>query len=172
MKIFFFQSILILFFSTSLVSQEIVYDLNFEKLNVGTQLTKRGGLKFQGWNKSEWIVKQENNNKIATSSEQQKVFLVKQFDVEAGASYSWNVDTRVVNNAAWKRKVNFSVTCGVGDNAKKIAESGTKEIKSNKWLSNKIDFVVPDNQTKVSLIIFRFAEGAKVSIDNYKLVKF
>ena len=39
------------------------------------------------------------------------------------------------------------------------------------WNSNEIKFTILDDKTKVTLQIFRFAEGCTMAVDNYKLVK-
>ena len=172
MKFFYLSILFIVVFSFFGTSQELVYELDFEDQTVGTEITKRNTLRFQGWNKSEWTVGQEEENKLATSTTQAKVFLIKSFDVTPGNRYSWTLKTRSTSSSqAWKRNINLSVTCGTGDDVLKLATIVVSEPKSGKWIENKLDFMVPANQTKVSLQLFRFAEGTKVSIDNYKLVK-
>ena len=54
------------FFGTA---QEFVYELDFEDQTVGTEITKRNTLRFQGWNKSVWTVRQEEANKVATATD-------------------------------------------------------------------------------------------------------
>ena len=172
MKIFFFQSILILFFSTSLVSQEIVYDLNFEKLNVGTQLTKRGGLKFQGWNKSQWLVAEAEGNKFGKSTDQKKAFLIKSFELDAGSTYRWTLDLKAISKGtSWKRNHVITVTAKDGDGNYKYGTKTIKEPKSGTWISNAIEFTVLEGKTTVTLQIFRFADGCITAVDNYKLIK-
>ena len=73
-----FFIIVLSFFGTA---QELVYELDFEDQTVGKEITKRNTLRFQGWNKSVWTVEQEEVNKVATSTTQAKVFLIKSFDI-------------------------------------------------------------------------------------------
>ena len=72
------------FLSFMINAQEIIYNQDFEDQKIGTELTK-GKLKFQGWNKSVWTVGQEEDNMVATSTTQAKVFLIKSFDVTPGS---------------------------------------------------------------------------------------
>ena len=156
------------FFGTA---QELVYELDFEDQKIGTELTK-GKLKFQGWNKSVWTVGQEEDNMVATSTTQAKVFLIKSFDVTPGDSYRWTLKTKAVNNGpAWKRTHVLSVVCGKGGESQQLAKENIAEPKNGTWASSSLDFTVPQNKSEVTLQLFRFAEGATVSVDNYKLVK-
>ena len=156
------------FFGTA---QELVYNLDFEDQTAGTEITKGNTLKFQGWKNSIWIIEEEENNKVAKGSDQGKLFFVKQFNVESGATYQWEIDTRSRNNGqGWKRNINLAVVCGTGENSK-LATASIEEPQSGKWISSNLKFTVPKDKTKISLQLFRFAEGTEVSIDNYKLVK-
>lgn len=156
------------FFGTA---QEVVYELDFEDQTVGTEITK-GKQKFQGWNKSVWTVGQEEDNKVATSTTQAKVFLIKSFDVIPGNRYRWTLETKVVNNGpAWKRTHVLTVVCGKGDESQQLAKENIAEPKNGVWASGSLDFTVPQNKSEVTLQLFRFADGTTVSVDNYKLVK-
>ena len=66
-----FFIVVLSFFGTA---QELVYELDFEDQTVGTEITKRNTLQFQGWNKSVWTVGQEEDNKVATSNNPSKGF--------------------------------------------------------------------------------------------------
>ncbi len=159
------------FLSFMINAQEIIYNQDFEDQKIGAELTK-GKLKFQGWNKSVWTVGQEEDNMVATSTTQAKVFLIKSFDVTPGDSYRWTLKTKAVNNGpAWKRTHVLSVVCGKGDESQQLAKENIAEPKNGTWASSSLDFTVPQNKSKVTLQLFRFAEGATVSVDNYKLVK-
>ena len=158
-----------LFFGTA---QELVFELDFEDQTVGTEITKRNTLQFQGWNKSVWKVGQEEDNKVATSTTQAKVFLIKSFDVTPGYRYRWTLETKAVNNGpAWKRTHVLSVVCGKGDESQQLAKESKAEPKNGAWASSSLDFSVPQNKSEVTLQLFRFAEGTTVSVDNYKLVR-
>jgi hypothetical protein len=159
------------FLSFMINAQEIIYNQDFEDQKIGAELTK-GKLKFQGWNKSVWTVGQEEDNMVATSTTQAKVFLIKSFDVTPGDSYRWTLKTKAVNNGpAWKRTHVLSVVCGKGGESQQLAKENIEEPKNATWASSSLDFTVPQNKSKVTLQLFRFAEGATVSVDNYKLVK-
>jgi hypothetical protein len=159
------------FLSFMINAQEIIYNQDFEDQKIGAELTK-GKLKFQGWNKSVWTVGQEEDNMVATSTTQAKVFLIKSFDVTPGDSYRWTLKTKAVNNGpAWKRTHVLSVVCGKGGESQQLAKENIEEPKNGTWASSSLDFTVPQNKSKVTLQLFRFAEGATVSVDNYKLVK-
>ena len=159
------------FLSFMINAQEIIYNQDFEDQKIGAELTK-GKLKFQGWNKSVWTVGQEEDNMVATSTTQAKVFLIKSFDVTPGDSYRWTLKTKAVNNGpAWKRTHVLSVVCGKGGESQQLAKENIAEPKNGTWASSSLDFTVPQNKSKVTLQLFRFAEGATVSVDNYKLVK-
>lgn len=152
-------------------AQKVVYELNFENLNIGTELTK-GKLKFQGWNKSVWTVQKDGNNKFGVSTDQKKVFLIKSFDLTPGDSYRWTLETKAVNNGpAWKRTLILSVVSGKGDESQQLAKENIAEPKNGTWVSSSLDFTVPQNKSEVTLQLFRFADGVTVSVDNYKLVK-
>jgi hypothetical protein len=172
MKIYHLSVLFIVVFSFFGTAQELVYELDFEDQTVGTEITKRNTLQFQGWNKSVWTVGQEEDNKVATSTTQAKVFLIKSFDVIPGNRYRWTLETKVVNNGpAWKRTHVLTVVCGKGDEIQQLAKENIAEPQSGKWISSNLKFTVPKDKTKISLQLFRFAEGTEVSIDNYKLVK-
>ena len=159
------------FLSFMINAQEIIYNQDFEDQKIGAELTK-GKLKFQGWNKSVWTVGQEEDNMVATSTTQAKVFLIKSFDVTPGDSYRWTLKTKAVNNGpAWKRTHVLSVVCGKGDESQQLAKENIAEPDNGTWASRSLDFTVPQNKSEVTLQLFRFAEGTEVSIDNYKLVK-
>ena len=159
------------FLSFMINAQEIIYNQDFEDQKIGTELRK-GELKFQGWNKSVWTVGQEEDNMVATSTTQAKVFLIKSFDVTPGDSYRWTLKTKAVNNGpAWKRTHVLSVVCGKGGESQQLSKENIAEPKNGTWASSSLDFTVPQNKSKVTLQLFRFAEGATVSVDNYKLVK-
>jgi hypothetical protein len=152
-------------------AQKVVYELNFENLDIGTEITK-GKLKFQGWNKSVWTVQKDDNNKFGVSTDQKKVFLIKSFDVTPGNRYRWTLETKVVNNGpAWKRTHILSVFSGKGEESQQLAKESIAEPKNGTWASSSLDFTVPQNKSEVTLQLFRFADGATVSVDNYKLVK-
>lgn len=171
MKFFYHLILFIMVFSFSGTAQEIIYNQDFEDQKIGAELTK-GKLKFQGWNKSVWTVGQEEDNMVATSTTQAKVFLIKSFDVTPGDSYRWTLKTKAVNNGpAWKRTHVLSVVCGKGGESQQLAKENIAEPKNGTWASSSLDFTVPQNKSKVTLQLFRFAEGATVSVDNYKLVK-
>ena len=164
-----FFIMIFLFFGTA---QELVFELDFEDQTVGTEITKRNTLQFQGWNKSVWTVGQEEDNKVATSTTQAKVFLIKSFDVTPGYRYRWTLETKAVNNGpAWKRTHVLSVVCGKGDESQQLAKESKAEPKNGAWASSSLDFSVPQNKSEVTLQLFRFAEGTTVSVDNYKLVR-
>ncbi len=164
-----FFIIVFLFFGTA---QELVYELDFEDQTVGTEITKRNTLQFQGWNKSVWTVGQEDDNKVASSTTQAKVFLIKSFDVTPGNRYRWTLKTKAVNNGlAWKRTHVLSVVCGKGDESQELAKESVAEPKNGAWASRSLDFSVPQNKSEVTLQLFRFAEGTTVSVDSYKLVR-
>ena len=166
------NTFLFLFFVTISFAQKEVYYEDFESQDIGAKLTSWKGMKFMGWNKSVWKVVEENDNKFGQSSDQQKVFLVKTFDLEAGATYRWSVDTKVVNNGhGWKRSHTLTVTAKGDNDNHKYGFVSVDEPTSNKWNSSTIEFTVLDGKTKVSLQIFRFAEGAIMAVDNYKLTK-
>ena len=157
------------FFGTA---QDLVYNLDFEDQTAGTEITKRNTLQFQGWNKSVWTVGQEEDNKVATSTTQAKVFLIKSFDVITGNRYRWTLETKVVNNGpAWKRTHVLTVVCGKGEESQQLVKENIAEPKNGTWISSSLDFTVPQNKSEVTLQLFRFAEGTTVSVDNYKLVK-
>ena len=164
-----FFIIVLSFFGTA---QELVYELDFEDQTVGTEITKRNTLRFQGWNKSVWTVEQEEVNKVATSTTQAKVFLIKSFDVIPGNRYRWTLKTKAVNNGpAWKRTHVLTVVCGKGEESQQLVKENIAESKNGAWITSSLDFTVPQNKSEVTLQLFRFAEGTTVSVDNYKLVK-
>ena len=172
MKFFHLSVFFIVVFSFFGTAQELIYDLDFEDQTVGTEITKRNTLQFQGWNKSVWTVGQEEDNKVATSTTQEKVFLIKSFDVTPGYRYRWALETKAVNNGpAWKRTHVLSVVCGKGDDSQQLAKESIAEPKNGAWVSSSLDFSVPQNKSEVTLQLFRFAEGTTVSVDNYKLVR-
>ena len=172
MKFFHLSVFFIAVFSFFGTAQELVYDLDFEDQTVGTEITKRNTLQFQGWNKSVWKVGQEEDNKVATSTTQAKVFLIKSFDVTPGYRYRWTLETKAVNNGpAWKRTHVLSVVCGKGDESQQLAKESKAEPKNGAWASSSLDFSVPQNKSEITLQLFRFAEGTTVSVDNYKLVR-
>ena len=172
MKFFHLSVFLIVVFSFFGTAQELIYDLDFEDQTVGTEITKRNTLQFQGWNKSVWTVGQEEDNKVATSTTQEKVFLIKSFDVTPGYRYRWTLETKAVNNGpAWKRTHVLSVVCGKGDESQQLAKESKAEPKNGAWAFSSLDFSVPQNKSEVTLQLFRFAEGTTVSVDNYKLVR-
>ena len=157
------------FFGTA---QELVYELDFEDQTVGKEITKRNTLRFQGWNKSVWTVEQEEVNKVATSTTQAKVFLIKSFDVIPGNRYRWTLKTKAVNNGpAWKRTHVLSVVCGKGGESQQLIKENIAEPMNGTWTSSSLDFTVPQNKSEVTLQLFRFADGTTLSIDNYKLFK-
>lgn len=159
------------FLSFMINAQEIIYNQDFEDQKIGAELTK-GKLKFQGWNKSVWTVGQEEDNMVATSTTQAKVFLIKSFDVTPGDSYRWTLKTKAVNNGpAWKRTHVLSVVCGKGGESQQLAKENIAEPKNGTWTSSSLDFTVPQNKSEVTLQLFRFADGTTVSVDNYKLIK-
>ena len=164
-----FFIIVLSFFGTA---QELVYELDFEDQTVGKEITKRNTLRFQGWNKSVWTVEQEEVNKVATSTTQAKVFLIKSFDVIPGNRYRWTLKTKAVNNGpAWKRTHVLTVVCGKGEESQQLVKENIAEPKNGTWTSSSLNFTVPQNKSEVTLQLFRFAEGTEVSIDNYKLDK-
>ena len=164
-----FFIIVLSFFGTA---QELVYELDFEDQTVGTEITKRNTLRFQGWNKSVWTVEQEEVNKVATSTTQAKVFLIKSFDVTPGNRYLWTLETKAVNNGpAWKRTHVLSVVCGKGGESQQLIKENIAEPMNGTWTSSSLDFTVPQNKSEVTLQLFRFADGTTLSIDNYKLFK-
>ena len=172
MKFFHLSIFFILIFSFFGTAQELVYKVDFEDQTVGTEITKRNTLQFQGWNKSLWTVRQEEDNKVATSTTQAKVFLIKSFDVTPGNRYRWTLETKAVNNGpAWKRTHVLSVVYGKGDESQQLVKENIAEPKNDTWASSSLDFSVPQNKSEVTLQLFRFAEGTTVSVDNYKLVK-
>ena len=69
MKFFHLSILFIMVFSFFGTAQELVYELDFEDQTVGTEITKRNTLRFQGWNKSVWTVRQEEANKVATATD-------------------------------------------------------------------------------------------------------
>ena len=164
-----FFIIVLSFFGTA---QELVYELDFEDQTVGTEITKRNTLQFQGWNKSVWTVGQEEDNKVASSTTQAKVFLIKSFDVTPGNRYLWTLETKAVNNGpAWKRTHVLSVVCGKGGESQQLIKENIAEPMNGTWTSSSLDFTVPQNKSEVTLQLFRFADGTTLSIDNYKLFK-
>ena len=172
MKFFQLSVFFIIVFSFFGTAQELVYFLDFEDQTVGTEITKRNTLQFQGWNKSVWTVGQDEDNKVATSTTQAKVFLIKSFDVTPGYRYRWTLETKAVNNGpAWKRTHVLSVVCGKGDESQQLAKESKSEPKNGAWASSSLDFSVPQNKSEVTLQLFRFAEGTTLSVDNYKLVR-
>ena len=172
MNFFYLPVLFIVVFSCFATAQELVYQLDFENQTVGTEITKRNTLQFQGWNKSVWTVRQEEANKVATSTTQAKVFLIKSFDVIPGNRYRWTLETKVVNNGpAWKRTHVLTVVCGKGDESQQLVKENIAEPKNGTWTSSSLNFTVPQNKSVVTLQLFRFAEGTEVSIDNYKLDK-
>ena len=119
-----------------------------------------------------WTVGQEEDNKVATSTTQEKVFLIKSFDVTPGYRYRWTLETKAVNNGpAWKRTHVLSVVCGKGDESQQLVKENIAEPKNGTWTSSSLNFTVPQNKSEVTLQLFRFAEGTTVSVDNYKLVR-
>ncbi len=152
-------------------TQEIIYSQDFEDQKIGTELTK-GKLKFQGWNKSVWLVQQDDDTNVGISTDQSKVFLVKVFEVIPGATYRWTLDTKAVNNGpAWKRTHTLSVTTGKRNESQQLTKQNISEPKAGKWISSSLEFTVPKNKTEISLQLFRFAGGTTMSIDNYLLTK-
>ena len=159
------------FLSFMINAQEIIYNQDFEDQKIGAELTK-GKLKFQGWNKSVWTVGQEEDNMVATSTTQAKVFLIKSFDVTPGDSYRWTLKTKAVNNGpAWKRTHVLSVVCGKGGESQQLIKENIAEPMNGTWTSSSLDFTVPQNKSEITLQLFRFADGTTLSIDNYKLFK-
>ena len=172
MKFYHLSVLIIVVLSFFGTAQELVYELDFEDQTVGTEITKRNTLQFQGWNKSVWTVGQEEDNKVATSATQAKVFLIKSFDVIQGNRYRWTLKTKAINNGpAWKRTHVLTVVCGKGDESQQIVKENIAEPMNGTWTSSSLDFTVPQNKSEVTLQLFRFAEGTTVSVDNYKLVK-
>ena len=164
-----FFIIVLSFFGTA---QELVYELDFEDQTVGKEITKRNTLRFQGWNKSVWTVEQEEVNKVATSTTQAKVFLIKSFDVIPGNRYRWTLKTKAVNNGpAWKRTHVLTVVCGKGEESQQLVKENIAESKNGAWITSSLDFTVPQNKSEITLQLFRFADGTTLSIDNYKLFK-
>ena len=84
MKFFHLSVFFIMVFSFFGTAQELVFELDFEDQTVGTEITKRNTLQFQGWNKSVRTVGQEEDNKVATSTTQAKVFLIKSCELDYG----------------------------------------------------------------------------------------
>ena len=161
-----------LLFVVLLSAQEDIYNENFESHPIDTELTKWKGLKFQGWNKSVWKVVEEEGNKFGQSTDQKKVFLIKSFELEAGATYRWSVDTKAVSEGkSFKRNHVLNVTNGNGDSMHKYGSVKINEPEIDSWNSNEIKFTILEGKTKVTLQIFRFAEGCIMAVDNYKLVK-
>ena len=172
MKFFHISILFIMVFSFFGTAQELVYELDFEDQTVGTEITKRNTLQFQGWNKSVWTVGQEEDNKVASSTTQAKVFLIKSFDVTPGNRYLWTLETKAVNNGpAWKRTHVLSVVCGKGGESQQLIKENIAEPMNGTWTSSSLDFTVPQNKSEVTLQLFRFADGTTLSIDNYKLFK-
>ena len=172
MKFFLLSILFIMVFSFFGTAQELVYELDFEDQTVGTEITKRNTLQFQGWNKSVWTVGQEEDNKVASSTTQAKVFLIKSFDVTPGNRYLWTLETKAVNNGpAWKRTHVLSVVCGKGGESQQLIKENIAEPMNGTWTSSSLDFTVPQNKSEVTLQLFRFADGTTLSIDNYKLFK-
>ena len=172
MKFFHLSILFIMVFSFFGTAQELVYELNFEDQTVGTEITKRNTLQFQGWNKSVWTVGQEEDNKVASSTTQAKVFLIKSFDVTPGDSYRWTLKTKAVNNGpAWKRTHVLTAVCGKGGESQQLVKENIAEPKNGTWTFSSLDFTVPQNKSEVTLQLFRFADGTTVSVDNYKLIK-
>ena len=172
MKFFHLSILFIMVFSFFGTAQELVYELDFEDQTVGTEITKRNTLQFQGWNKSVWTVGQEEDNKVASSTTQAKVFLIKSFDVTPGNRYLWTLETKAVNNGpAWKRTHVLSVVCGKGGESQQLIKENIAEPMNGTWTSSSLDFTVPQNKSEITLQLFRFADGTTLSIDNYKLFK-
>ena len=172
MKFFHLSILFIMVFSFFGTAQELVYELDFEDQTVGTEITKRNTLQFQGWNKSVWTVGQEEDNKVASSTTQAKVFLIKSFDVTPGNRYLWTLETKAVNNGpAWKRTHVLSVVCGKGGESQQLIKENIAEPMNGTWTSSSLDFTVPQNKSEITLQLCRFADGTTLSIDNYKLFK-
>ena len=161
-----------LLFVGLLAAQEVVYYETFEDHPIGTELTKFKGLKFQGWNKSQWLVAEAEGNKFGKSTDQKKAFLIKSFELDAGSTYQWTLDLKAISKGpSWKRSHVITVTAKDGDGNHKYGTKTIKEPKSGTWISNAIEFTVLEEKTTVTLQIFRFGDGCITAVDNYKLIK-
>ena len=161
-----------LLFVGLIAAQEVVYNETFEDHPIGTELTKFKGLKFQGWNKSQWLVAEAEGNKFGKSTDQKKAFLIKSFELDAGSTYRWTLDLKAISKGtSWKRNHVITVTAKDGDENFKYGTKTIKEPKSGTWISNAIEFTVLEGKTTVTLQIFRFADGCITAVDNYKLIK-
>jgi hypothetical protein len=117
-------------------------------------------------------VGQEEDNNVASSTTQAKVFLIKSFDVIPGNRYRWTLETKAVNNGpAWKRTHVLTAVCGKGGESQQLVKENIAEPKNGTWTFSSLDFTVPQNKSEVTLQLFRFADGTTVSVDNYKLFK-
>jgi hypothetical protein len=70
-----------------------------------------------------------------------------------------------------KRNHVLNVTNGNGDAMHKYGSIRINEPETDSWNSNEIKFTILEGKTKVTLQIFRFAEGCIMAVDNYNLVK-
>ncbi|PCI33657.1 MAG: hypothetical protein COB60_07425 [Flavobacteriaceae bacterium] len=152
---------------------------SFEPLEKGKDITKLKKGKFGTWGKSTWTVtekKGKGNNKsdkFASSNGAINATLVHYKTLEVGVTYVFSVAVKMTHAKGNVKKTNYSVkaTSGKKGNTHKYGEVKVVEPGENKWKQHTIEFTVVKGREKVTLQVYRWAEGVILNVDDFKLIK-
>lgn len=145
-------------------SQTIVFEDNFETYAHNYNLTEAGYVVWEG------TARASNADSIPEDvAHQGKVYgksdsgknnfaLRKTFTLEAGASYTWEIATKIQDGVKYFLQVNPT------DIYKKV------ELNNANWQNNIVPFTVQEGSEEVTLVVYRWGKKV-VAFDDFKLIK-
>ena len=169
-----FKTILVLiamFVTAYGISQNAVFSQDFETLVDGKGLKSKEMGAFTFWGKAKWKVTSDETNNYARSNGIQGVALSKVIKLEANHAYKWKFKIRPNGAKNTKGAIVFSVFSGPKEDRHLYLKKSIKNITMNNWSTQEFDFKVIPGREKVTLSIYRWAEGIEVDVDDFELIK-
>lgn len=150
-------------------AQESVFFQDFETLVEGKGIKSKemGGFNF--WGKAKWKIINENENNFARSNEVQGLSLIKVIKLEAEKSYKWKLKVKPSGDNISRGNLVFSILSGPKEDRHEYLKVPVKNIKPNNWSVHEFDFKVISGREKVTLSLYRWAEGVVVDVDDFEL---
>lgn len=159
-------------------AQKVITSQDFEALEKKEDILSLDRDKFNTWGKSTWTVTEKkgkgfnDSDKFATSGDEVNATLVKYRNLEVGETYVFSVAVKMTNaDVNWKTNYAVKVLSGKEGDMHFYVNEQLKEPRQDKWQLHEGEFTVIEGRENICLQVYRWAEGVKMHVDNFKLVK-
>ena len=151
-------------------AQERIFFQDFETLAEGKGIKSKEMGAFNFWGKAKWKIINEDDNNFTRSNKIQGVALVKVIKLKADKNYKWKLKVRPGGENSSRGNLVFSVISGPKEDRYEYLKQTVKNIESNKWSVHEFNFKVIPGREKVTLSLYRWAEGEVVDVDDFELI--